>query len=94
MNNTKLVNQSYTVTEDDYYVGVDSQTSVIITLPKSEDGKQCIIKSEMKPPLLNRHIRIVTSDESKIDGYSEATISVSHDSVWLMRRGGNWHTIR
>ena len=94
MNSTKLVDQSYTATEDDYYIGVDSQASVTITLPACEDGKQYIIKSEMKAPLLNRRIRIVTSDQSKIDGYGDALICVSHDSLWLMRRGGDWHTIK
>jgi hypothetical protein len=88
--NTTLIQKNYTATVDDYYIGVDSTSSVTITLPECEDGKQYIIKSEMKPPLLNRHIKIVSSDDSKFDGYSELVIAVSHDSVWLIRHRGNW----
>jgi hypothetical protein len=88
--NTTLIQKNYTATVDDYYIGVDSTSSLTITLPECEDGKQYIIKSEMKPPLLNRHIKIVSADDSKFDGYSEFIISVSHGSVTLIRHRGNW----
>jgi len=87
---TRLVNANYTATHDDFYLGVEASGPITITLPECEDGKQYIIKSEMKPPILNRRIRIVGADGSKIDGYSDHTISVSHDCLWLIRHNGNW----
>lgn len=90
---TSLITTNYTATADDFYLGVDTNGPITITLPACADGKQYIIKSEMKPPLLNRRIKIVTADGSKIDGYNEHLISVSHDSLSVIRHRDNWHII-
>lgn len=89
----KLVQTNYTVTHDDFYLGVDTNGPITITLPACDDGKQYIIKSEMKPPLLNRRIKIITADGSTIDGYVEHLISVSHDTLSVIRHRGNWHIL-
>lgn len=91
---TTLVQTNYTATQDDFYLGVEASGPITITLPECEDGKQYIIKSEMKPPISNRRIRIVAADGSKFDGYSEHTISVSHDCLWVIRHSINWHIIK
>jgi hypothetical protein len=91
---TTLVQTNYTATQDDFYLGVEASSPITITLPECEDGKQYIIKSEMKPPISNRRIRIVAADGSKFDGYSEHTISVSHDCLWVIRHSSNWHIIK
>ena len=91
---TKLIQSNYTATIEDFYLGVDTKSPIIITLPECEDGKQYLIKSEMKPPLLNRYIKMVTSDSSKFDGYDEHIIAVSHDYLWIIRHNGNWHVLK
>jgi hypothetical protein len=91
---TRLITTNYTATEDDFYIGVNASGPITITLPECTDGKQYIIKSEMKPPILNRCIKITSCDGSKFDGYSDMSISVSHDCMWFIKHGNEWHRIR
>jgi len=91
---TSLITTNYTATADDYYIGVDAEVPITITLPACEDGKQYIIKSEMKPPMSKRKIRIISEDGGKFDGYSDHTLYVSHDCLWIIRRGAEWHILK
>jgi hypothetical protein len=89
-----LVSDDYTATCDDYYIGVNSDESVTITLP--EDCTDCckiIIKAEMGPPLGNRKVIITTLDGALIDGEDDYTLVVPYGSVKLICRGGDWHKI-
>lgn len=47
----------------------------------------------MKPPMGNRKVIIETTDGSKIDGYSDASINVSHGKITLIRNNNNWFII-
>ena len=88
------VSSSYNATASDFYIGVNSATASTIYLPTTvRDGKIIIIKSEVKPPLTPRKITIATVDGSKIDGYSEDLISVSHDARTYIFRSNEWHRI-
>jgi len=88
-----LVKEDYHASCDDYYIGVYSDGPVTITLPNDcHDCTQIIVKSENKPPLGNRKITIV-SPGTTIDGYSDYVIQVSHESINLLFRGGEWHII-
>ena len=90
---TTLVSQDYTVTLDDYYVGVNSDGPVTITLPADcTDCHQVIVKAEMGPPLGNRKITIV-SEDGTIDEELEYIIEVPYQSVHLICRGGDWWII-
>ena len=92
--NTLLVHSEYQATENDFYIGVESDAPSIIYLPdNAEDGCQIVVKAEMKPPLGNRKIKITTNDGSKIDGASSYVIQVSYECIWVIRRGSNWHII-
>lgn len=93
--NTLLVDTDYYSTENDFYIGVQSDGPTTIHLPlDAEDGCQIVIKAEMHPPLGNRKISIVTDDnDCKIDGSNSYVIQVSYESVWLIKRGENWHKI-
>jgi Collagen triple helix repeat (20 copies) len=89
-----LVSQDYTTALDDYYIGVDSDGPVTITLSgDSSDCKQIVVKAEMGPPLGNRKITITTDDGSTIDGEEEYIIEVPYQSIRLLYRGGEWHII-
>jgi hypothetical protein len=90
---TTLVNESYKVSPDDCYVGVNAEKATTITLPKDpSDGKVVIVKAEMKPPLGNRKVTITTADGTLIDGYENCIIQVSNETVRMVFRDG-WRII-
>jgi hypothetical protein len=90
---TTLVKESYNVSPDDCYVGVNAEKATTITLPKKpSDGKVVIVKAEMKPPLGNRKVTITTADGTLIDGYENCIIQVSNETVRLVFRDG-WRII-
>lgn len=89
-----LVSQDYTVNVGDYYIGVNSDGSVTITLPGSPpDCIEFIIKAQMGPPLGNRKVTITTSDGSTIDGGTDYTLVIPYQSVNVISQGGNWWII-
>ena len=90
---TTVVKESYNVSPDDCYVGVDAEKATTIILPKDPpDGKVIIVKAEMKPPLGNRKVTITTADGTLIDGYQNCIIQVSNETVRLLFRDG-WRII-
>ena len=89
-----LVSSNYTATCDDYYIGVNSNEPVAISLP--EDCTDCceiIVKAEMGPPVGNRKVTVTTTDGSYIDGADKYVIEVPYQSVNIFCRGGDWHII-
>ncbi len=89
-----LVSEDYTATCDDYYIGVNSDEPVTITLP--EDCTDCceiIVKAEMGPPLGNRKITVTTSDGALIDGADDYIITVPYGTITVLCREGDWHII-
>ena len=89
-----LINADYQALSTDYYIGVNSQDPVTITLPADcVDCQQLIIKAEMGPPLGNRKVTVTTSDGSLIDDEPEYVIEVPYQSVQVLCRGGEWHII-
>ena len=89
-----LVSDDYDATCDDYYIGVNSNEPVTITLPENcIDCYEIIVKAEMGPPLGNRKVTITTLDGSLIDGDDEYIIEVPYDSINIICRGGDWHII-
>jgi hypothetical protein len=94
MKNCISINNNYTTTADDYYIGVNTEKPIVITLlSDAEDGVEYVIKTEMKPPIGKRIVTIVTADESTIDSYSFYLIQVSHDRIKLFRHSKQWHII-
>lgn len=92
--NAILVSTDYTATDDDFYIGVNSDGPVTITLPPDcETCQQIIVKAEMGPPLGNRKVTVTTNDGSTIDGSDLYIITVPYESVQLICRGGNWYKI-
>jgi hypothetical protein len=89
-----LVSEDYTATCDDYYIGVNSEGPVTISLP--EDCTDCceiIVKAEMGPPLGNRKVTVTTTDGSYIDGIDKYVMEVPYQSVNVFCRGGDWYII-
>lgn len=91
---TVLVSQDYTATSADWYIGVNSDSPVTITLPDDcGPCQQIIVKAEMGPPLGNRKVTVTTSDGATIDGELNYVMSVPWESVTLVCRGGNWYIV-
>jgi hypothetical protein len=89
-----LVTEDYTATCDDFYIGVNSDLPVTITLPSDcEDCCELVIKAEMAPPLGNRKVTILPPDDKLIDGTGGVILTVPYSSVRVICRGGNWWTI-
>jgi hypothetical protein len=89
-----LVTEDYTASCDDYYIGVNSQSPVTITLPSScENCCELVIKAEMGAPLGNRKITIIPSNGGTIDESLQYIIEVPYQSVNLICRDGNWWII-
>ena len=93
-NNTILVGSTYRATNDDFYIGVDSNEPTTVYLPTEPvDGKIIIVKAEMKPPIGNRKVTVKCLNDDLIDGYSEYVIQVSNESLTIIYRGNGWHKI-
>jgi hypothetical protein len=89
-----LVSSDYTATSDNYYIGVNSEDPVTISLPANcVNCCEIIVKAEMGPPLGNRKVTVTTTDGSYIDGKDKYVIEVPYQSVNLFCRGGDWHII-
>lgn len=93
-NNCVLVSEDYQALPTDYYIGVNSDSPVTITLPPDcDECQEIIVKAEMGPPLGNRKVTVTTSDGSLIDGDTSYVIEVPYQSVHVICRGGNWWII-
>lgn len=89
-----LVSEDYTTTDFDYYIGVNSEKPVTISLLNDVDScTEYVIKAEMGPPIGNRKITIKPEAPSLIDGDTIYTIEVPYQSVNVIFRGGNWHIV-
>ena len=92
--NAILVNSDYTAKADDYYIGVNSQQAVTITIPNTcTNSAMLYIKAEMGAPLGNRKVTIKTSDGSTIDNNATIVLTTPYDYVILICRGNSWHTV-
>ena len=94
--NAILVSSNYTANSNDFYIGVNSNTAVTITLPLIANTSVCsqiVVKAEMGAPLGNRKVTITTSAGSTIDGAATYVMTIPYESVQLLYRGGNWHII-
>lgn len=89
-----LIDDDYTTTEEDFFIGVNCDHPITITLlPLPSDGQRYIIKAEMSPPLGNRKIKITTIDGSLIDNESEITILQAFTCLTLIFHTNNWYII-
>jgi hypothetical protein len=88
-----LVSNNYIASGNDYYIGVNSQGPVTITLPVGGNTCEIIVKAEMGPPLGTRKVTINTSDGSTIDGDTDFVLNIPWESVQLFRRANNWFII-
>jgi hypothetical protein len=79
--NVKLVNKSYTATEDDCYIGA-TEKNITITLPKGVDGKVYYIKNQA-----NGTITVKAASGEDIDGSSSKTLGTSGSFILIFAAG-------
>lgn len=91
---TRTIDSTYHSASDESYIGVASEKPITVYLPENpSNGKIIIVKAEMTPPLGHRKITISTSDGTKIDGYNDTIINVSHDYKCFIFNNNGWHII-
>jgi hypothetical protein len=89
-----LVSEDYTATDFDYYIGVNSEKPVTVTLLSYVDScTEYTIKAEMGPPLGNRKVTIKPEGSALIDGDEEYILTSPYEAVTVLFRGGNWHIV-
>lgn len=85
------VTDDYTATANDEYIGVNSDSSVTVTLPAGTDGRVYYIKDESGDKDVRITIRSTASE--KIDGKSTYLIRIPYQSVAVVFRAGGWWII-
>lgn len=91
---TSVTTSSYTATIDDYYIGVNYEGAVTITLPSATDGMKIVIKDERGESSQgsNRYITILPSGLDSIDGQTSAILTYDYGSLTFIYRNG-WRII-
>jgi hypothetical protein len=85
------VTGSYTATANDEYIGVFSASAVTISLPVGITGRVYTIKDEYGQG--SGKITVQPFGTEKIDNANSYVISVPHQSVSVVFRGGQWRII-
>lgn len=93
---TAVTSDNYTVANSDFYIGVNYDGNVAITLPTQPEvanGHTCVIKDESgNASGATNWIDIYASGADKIDGNDYVRLQIDHGSLTLFYRGG-WRII-
>ena len=92
---TYITSSSYTITENDYYIGINYAGAVTITLPSiSIEGTTYIVKDELGEASkgTNRYITILPSGSDLIDGRDRAILAFDYGSLTFVYRNG-WRVV-
>ena len=90
-----ITSSSYTLTPQDYYIGINYAGAVTITLPTPrKNGKTYIVKDELGEASkgVNRYITILPSGSDTIDGRDRAIIAYDYGSLTFVYRNG-WRVV-
>lgn len=93
---TSVNTSYYAIKPQDYYIGVNYEGAVSITLPKSDrQGKIFVIKDESGEASkgMNRHITIFPSGQDLIDGRDRAILAYDYGSLTFIWKGNSWRVI-
>jgi hypothetical protein len=93
---TSVTSASYSIKPQDYYIGVNYEGAVTITLPKTErEGKIFIVKDELGEASKgsNRYITILPSGSDLIDGRDRAILAFDYGSLTFIWKGNSWRVV-
>lgn len=85
------VTTSYTATNNDEYIGVNSTSNINITLPTGIDGVVYTIKDEHGPG--SGKVTVIPASGEKIDNKTNYAFSSTYQSITIVSRAGQWHII-
>jgi hypothetical protein len=87
--NTVVITEDYTVKLDDYYIGVNNEKPITITLPDEPPrGTQYIIKLQIGSPVGNR--KVTVKGGSQIDSVAAVVLTNPYESLDILFQG-SWH---
>lgn len=93
---TSVTSSSYSITLNDYYIGVKYSGAVTITLPYADrEGKIFVVKDELGEASkgTNRYITILPSGNDLIDGRDRAILAYDYGSLTFIWKGNSWRVI-
>lgn len=93
---TSVTTSSYSVTPQDYYIGVYYAGAVTITLPKADrEGKIFVIKDELGEASkgTNRYITILPTGSDLIDDRDRAILAYDYGSLTFIWKSNSWRVI-
>jgi hypothetical protein len=93
---TSVTTSSYSVTPQDYYIGVNYAGAVTITLPRADrEGKIFVVKDELGEASkgTNRYITILPTGSDLIDGRDRAILAYDYGSLTFIWKGNSWRVI-
>lgn len=93
---TSVTTSSYTITYQDYYIGVNYSGAVTITLPKVDrDGKIFVVKDELGEASkgTNRYITILPTGQDLIDGRDRVILAYDYGSLTFIWKDNSWRVI-
>lgn len=86
---TIVVEDSYIAKLTDYYIGVDNDGPVTITLPdEAPDGTEYIIKLQIGAPVGNRKVTVKSG--SSIDNVNTIILTNPYEALQVIYQG-SWH---
>jgi hypothetical protein len=92
---TYVTSSSYTISPQDYYIGINYAGAVTLTLPTPrKNGKVYIIKDELGEASkgMNRYITIIPSGSDLIDDEDRAILAYDFGSLTFVYRNG-WRVV-
>jgi hypothetical protein len=93
---TSVTTSSYTITPQDYYIGVNYAGAVTITLPRADrEGKIFVVKDELGEASkgTNRYITVLPTGSDLIDGRDRAILAYDYGSLTFIWKGNSWRVI-
>lgn len=93
---TSVTSSSYTVSLNDYYIGVNYAGAVSIILPTADrEGKVFIVKDELGEASkgTNRYITIYPSGSDLIDGEDYVILAYDYGSLTFVWKGNSWRVV-
>ena len=93
---TSVTSSSYSITTNDYYIGVNYAGAVTLRLPYADrEGKVFIVKDELGEASrgTNRYITILPSGSDLIDGRDRAILAFDYGSLTFIWKGNSWRVV-
>jgi hypothetical protein len=89
-NTTEVTSNNYTVTDGDYYIGVNHPAPVTITIPNTLNQGRIVIVKDESGNCYNNPITLAGNIDNDTTG---ATIQINNGAVQLLFRNGFWRII-